>query len=269
VGSLAPGRFADVVLLADPKKVTIEEVFADGRRVAERGRYLLEVPKIDWPEWATHTIRVDGSFVAEDFEIAAPASVAKVTAAVLQPYHWQPDFMTLELPVQDGLVERGEEATKIAVIDRYHAVKKLGKMFWKNVGPKTPNCALACSVSHDHHNLWVLGSSDESMAIAVNKLVEMQGGWVLVKNNQIAATVSFEIGGLMTARPAEVLAAELRQLWSKAEEMEWHGSQGFPRLMIFATLTCTPWHWVLVVPQREFPSGFVNVTTGETHPIVW
>jgi adenine deaminase len=269
VGSLAPGRFADVVLLADPKKVAIEEVFADGRRVAERGRYLLEVPKIDWPEWATHTIRVDGFFVAEDFEIAAPASVAKVTAAVLQPYHWQPDFMTLELPVQNGLVERGEEATKIAVIDRYHAVKKLGKMFWKNVGPKTPNCALACSVSHDHHNLWVLGSSDESMAIAVNKLVEMQGGWVLVKNNQIAATVSFEIGGLMTARPAEVLAAELRQLWSKAEEMEWHGSQGFPRLMIFATLTCTPWHWVLVVPQREFPSGFVNVTTGETHPIVW
>jgi len=87
------------------------------------------------------------------------------------------------------------------------------------------------------------------MAIAVNKLVEMQGGWVLVNNNQITATVSFEIGGLMTARPAEVLAAELRQLWSKAEEMEWHGSQGFPRLMIFATLTCTPWHWVLVVPQ--------------------
>jgi adenine deaminase len=269
VGSLAPGRFADVVLLADPKKVTIEEVFADGRRVAERGRYLLEVPKIDWPEWATHTIRVDGSFVAEDFEIAAPASVAKVTAAVLQPYHWQPDFMTLELPVQNGLVQRGEEATKIAVIDRYHAVKKLGKMFWKNVGPKTPNSALACSVSHDHHNLWVLGSSDESMAIAVNKLVEMQGGWVLVNNNQIVATVSFEIGGLMTARPAEVLAAELRQLWSKAEEMEWHGSLGFPRLMIFATLTCTPWHWVLVVPQPEFPNGFVNVTTGETHPIVW
>jgi len=48
------------------------------------------------------------------------------------------------------------------------------------------------------------------------------------------------MGGLMTARPAEVLAAELRQLWSKAEEMEWHGSQGFARLMIFATLTCTP-----------------------------
>ncbi len=211
VGSLAPGRFADVVLLADPKKVAIEEVFADGR----------------------------------------------------------PDFMTLELPVQNGLVERGEEATKMAVIDRYHAVKKLGKMFWKNVGPKTPNSALACSVSHDHHNLWVLGSSDESMAIAVNKLVEMQGGWVLVNNNQITATVSFEIGGLMTARPAEVLAAELRQLWSKAEEMEWHGSQGFPRLMIFATLTCTPWHWVLVVPQPEFPNGFVNVTTGQTHPIVW
>lgn len=271
VGSLAPGRFADVVLLSDPTQVTIEEVFADGIRAAEQGRYLLEVPKIDWPEWATHTIRIAEPFAASDFEIAAPASSSngKVTAAVLQPYHWEPDFMTLELPVKKGRVERGAEATKIAIIDRYHGVKSLGKMFWKNVGPKTPNSALACSVAHDHHNLWVLGSSDEAMALAINKLAEMQGGWVLVNNGLITATVSFEIGGLMTARPAEVLAAELKELWRQADKMEWHGSQGFPRLMIFATLTCTPWHWVLVVPQPGFPNGFVNVTTGETHPIVW
>jgi adenine deaminase len=271
VGSLAPGRFADVVLLTDPGKVEIEEVFADGIRVAERGKYLLDVPKIDWPQWATHTIQIREQFVAQDFQIAAPdsASNGTATAAILQPYHWQLDFIRIQLPIQNGLVQRGDEATKIAIIDRHHENKKLGKMFWKNVGPKTPDSALACSVSHDHHNLWALGSSDEAMAIAVNKLIEMQGGWVLVSNNQIVATVGLEIGGLMTARPAEVLATELHELWSKADQMEWHGEQGFPRLMIFATLTCTPWHWVLVVPQAEFPSGLVNVTSGETHPVVW
>lgn len=142
-------------------------------------------------------------------------------------------------------------------------------MFWKNVGPKTPDSALACSVAHDHHNLWVLGSSDAAMALAINELADMQGGWVLVNNGAITARVSFEIGGLMTARPAEILAAELKELWSQGDKIEWHGTQGFPRLMIFATLTCTPWHWVLVVPQPDFPNGFVNVTTGETHPIVW
>jgi adenine deaminase len=271
VGSLAPGRFADVVLLSDPKQVVIEEVFADGTRAAEKGKYLLSVPKIDWPAWATNTIRIGEPFTGKDFEIKAPASTTndKVTAAVLQPYHWEPDFMTLELPVKDGVVERGEEATKLAIIDRYHGEKSLGKMFWKNVGPKTPNSALACSVAHDHHNLWVLGSSDAAMALAINELADMQGGWVLVNNGAIVARVSFEIGGLMTARPAEVLAAELKELWSQGDKMEWHGTQGFPRLMIFATLTCTPWHWVLVVPQPDFPNGFVNVTTGETHPIVW
>jgi len=271
VGSLAPGRFADVVLLSDPKPVVIEEVFADGIRAAEKDKYLLPVPSIEWPDWATQTIRIGQPYVAEDFSIVAPTSPSqdKVTAAVLQPYHWESDFMTLELPVKDGLVERGEEATKFAIIDRYHGEKKLGKMFWKNVGPKAPNSALACSVAHDHHNLWVLGSSDEAMALAINELAAMQGGWVLVNNGAIVAKVSFEIGGLMTARPAQVLAGELKELWSQGDKMEWHGTEGFPRRMIFATLTCTPWHWVLVVPQPDFPNGFVNVTTGETHPIVW
>jgi len=129
VGSLAPGRFADVVLLSDPKQVAIEEVFADGILAADKGKYLLSVPKIEWPKWATHTIRIAEPLAATDFEIKAPVSTAngKVTAAVLQPYHWEPDFMTLELPMKDGVVERGEEATKLAIIDRYHGEKNLGK----------------------------------------------------------------------------------------------------------------------------------------------
>jgi adenine deaminase len=271
VGSCAPGRFADVVLLSDPKRVEIEEVFADGKRVAEKGKYLLDIPKINWPDWATNTIHIGGAVSAADLEIKAPANVqhGTVSAATLQPYHWKPDFMTLELPVSNGRVERGAIATKFAIVDRYHGNKAIGKMFWQNVGPKNTNSALSCSVAHDHHNIWVLGSSDEAMALAVNTVAQMKGGWVLVNNGQVVATVRFEVAGLMTSRPAEELAAELRHLWAEGDKMEWHGAPGLPRRMIGATLTCTPWHWVLVTPNQLAPNGFVNVTTGETHPIVW
>ena len=44
---------------------------------------------------------------------------------------------------------------------------------------------------------------------------------------------------------------------------------GFPERLIFATLTCAPWRWVLVAPCEQAPEGFVNVQTGETHPVVW
>ena len=54
---------------------------------------------------------------------------------------------------------------------------KIGKMFWLGCGPRDPETALACSVAHDKHNIWVVGSSDAAMAMAVNVLVELQGGW--------------------------------------------------------------------------------------------
>jgi adenine deaminase len=89
--------------------------------------------------------------------------------------------------------------------------------------------------------------------------------------------VRHEIGGLMTARPAEVLAAEMQALYDAAAKVEWmyeptyhpRWFPGFPERLMFATLTCAPWRWVLVAPNETIPSGFVNVQTGATHAIVW
>ena len=71
---------------------------------------------------------------------------------------------------------------------------------------------------------------------------------------------------------------DLDDLYAEADKMEWFrgaksplltNAPGLPRRMVFATLTCTPWHWVLVAPTEEIPNGFVNATTGESHPVVW
>jgi adenine deaminase len=279
VGSLAPGRYADMVMLDDPATVSIAEVWADGTLVATRGRYIGPLPRIDWPDWATRTVNVGRRLTAEDFRIAAPAGRETVTAALLRPFHWADDFLTAALPVLDGAVERdsARNITKFSIVDRYSGEGRIGAMFWLGCGPRTPETAVGCTVAHDQHNIWVVGSSDAAMAAVANRIADMQGGWALATGGRIAAEVRYEVGGLMTCRPAEALDADMQALYAAAREIDWmyeptfspRWFPGFPERLQFATLTCAPWRWVLVAPSERAPTGFVNVATGESHPVVW
>lgn len=279
VGSLTPGRFADIVLLSDVASFEIAEVWADGRHAAAAGRYLLDVPRIDWPDWARRTVNIGRALKPSDFAIPAEPGRETMNAAVIRPFHWTDDFLTFELPVKDGTVQRDPDRniTKFAIVDRYSGTASVSKMFWLGCGPRDPNTALCCSMAHDKHNIWCAGSSDAAMALAVNTCAEMNGGWVLVHRGAVAATVRYEIAGLMTARPAEALAADMAALYAAGEQVEWmfeksyhpRWAPGFPERLAFATLTCSPWRWNLVAPSNHAPQGFVQVQTGETHPVVW
>jgi adenine deaminase len=278
VGSVAPGRFADIVLLEDVATLKIAEVWADGQAVSEGDKYIADVPRIEWPRSVTHTVNIQRTIQADDFAIAAAPDRATMQAALLRPFHWHDDFITMELPVKDGHVQRDPErnVTKFAIVNRFSGDAPISRMFWLGCGPRNPDTAIGCSVAHDRHNIWVAGSSDAAMAQVVNQLTAQQGGWVLVREGEIVATVRYEVGGLMTCRPAAELDAEMQHLYREGEKVDWmfeyshpRWYAGFPERLIFATLTCAPWRWVLVAPCEEVPLGFVNVQTGATHPVVW
>lgn len=279
VGSIAPGRFADLVLLDDLATLAIAQVWADGEQVSEGERYLKPVPRIDWPDWATRTVNIAREMTAADFAIPAAPGRETMTAALLRPFHWADDFIAMELPVADGEVQRdpSRNVTKFAIVDRFSGEGRTSAMFWLGTGPRTPATALACSMGHDKHNIWAVGSSDAAMAQAVNALRATQGGWALVREGELVATVRYEIAGLMTCRPPAELDAEMQRLYAEGAKIDWmfeptfspRWSPGFPERLAFATLTCAPWRWVLVAPSPLAPQGFVNVATGQTHPVVW
>ncbi|MBN9018645.1 MAG: adenine deaminase [Rhizobiales bacterium] len=277
VGLIAPGRFADIVLMDDVAKISIVEVWADGVPAAEGGRYVGALPEITWPDWARRSVNIPRTITAADFAIPHQGPVAK--AALLRPFHWAPDFITTELPVENGAVQRDTDRniTKFAIIDRHTGAARVAKMFWLGCGPKTPDTAVGCTVAHDQHNLWIVGSSDAAMALVANRMRETQGGWVLASGGTVKAEVRYEIGGLMTHRSAEALDAEMEAFYAEANAIEWlyeptfspRWWPGFPERLQFATLTCAPWAWALVAPSDAIPQGFVNVQTGATHPVVW
>ena len=282
VGSLAPGRYADVVLLSNVEKVTIDRVYADGILVSQNYKPLLPVPKIAWPAWATKTVNLGGVIGADHFVIQAPAGRSTVTAAILSPFYHEPDFMTATLAVKDGVVLRDDTQaiTKVALLDRYSGRTRVSRMFWKDVGMKTPNSAMCCSIVHDNHNAWVVGSADAAMAMAVNAMAAMDGGFVLVREGEVVARVRLEIGGLMTARPAEACAHDLLAMRAEMDKMEWLekpvyrlqaflGVEHVTEALCYGFLTCQPWYWTLIPPTDRVPEGLINIRTGETHAIVW
>jgi len=272
VGSLAPGRYADIVLLSDPDKVKITRVFANGRLASRGADYLLPVPAIKYPDWIVKTLNIKRTLTAQDFVIKAPVGRKTVNVALMEPFYFQPNFIQETLPVSsDGtvVVDTARGLTKVAVVDRYSGEARISKMFWRNTGPRTPGTALASSQSHDLHNIWVAGNDDAAMALAVNTIHDMQGGWVLVNNGKVMAKVRLEIGGLMTPRPVKEVAAELEALHNAADKLEWIGGPGLPDRLRFAFLTASPWKWQLVAPYPGNPTGFVNVSNGETHAVIW
>ncbi|WP_269526413.1 adenine deaminase C-terminal domain-containing protein [Coraliomargarita parva] len=271
VGSIAPGRFADVLLVSDLKQCAIDEVYANGALVAKDGEYLLEAPEIAWPEWATKTINIGRDIVAEDFIIRSPdPDATEVTAAIQGPFYTKAEQDVAMLPVVDGIVQRDPSRAiiKVATVDRYSEQGRLGKMFWTGLGPLDPDSAIATSQSHDLHNITVIGTSDEAMAVAVNMLAELQGGMVLVKDNKVLGYVQMEIGGLMADRPAKVVAKELETLYEAADQVEWINNTGFAKGVRYCLITCSPFTWRLIIPTEEVPSGLINLVTGETMPIV-
>ena len=279
VGSIAPGRYADVVLLDDVERFSIAHVYADGVLVGDAKTYVGPKARIDWPDWASRTVNIGRTLGAADFAIKAEPGAASMKAAVLRPFHWNEDFLVEELPVADGEVQRdtARMITKWALVDRYRGDGPVASMFWTGCGPADADTALACSVAHDSHNIWAVGSSDSAMAKAVNRLSEIQGGWALVHRGELVADMRLEIGGLMTARTAEDFDVAMQAFYRAAAKVEWMYAPsalnlwkpGFPEFLKFATLTCSPWRWVLVAPSRLAPEGFVNVQTGETHKVVW
>jgi adenine deaminase len=282
VGSITPGRYADVVLLSDPEKVTIEQVYADGMLVSEKYKPLLPVPKIEWPVWATKTVNLGGTITADHFVVEAPEGRSTVEAAILSPFYHEPQLMTAKLPVKDGVVLRDDSQaiTKVALLDRYSGKTRVSRMFWKDVGMKTSDSAMCCSIVHDNHNAWVVGSSDAAMATAVNAMAEMDGGFVLVREGVVTARVRLEIGGLMTSRPAEAFAQDLLAMRAEMDKMEWLekpvfrlqsflGVDHVTEALCYGFLTCPPWVWTFIPPTDLVPQGLINIRTGETHAIVW
>jgi adenine deaminase len=215
LGSITPGRRADMILTSDIATLPIEMVIAHGEVWAEDGRLTREISPYAYPEFARNTVKVARMVTPKDFEIAAPTGKNAVTAKVIGIVENQAPTKKLErvLPVEDGLVamDRAGDVAQVAVVERHRSSGQIVNGFVSGFG-YTVDCAVASTVAHDSHHIIVVGTNRDDMALAANRLQEVGGGLVVFSRGQELALVELPIAGLMSDERAEVVARKSEQL---------------------------------------------------------
>jgi adenine deaminase len=213
LGQIAPGRFADILLVSDLQNFRAELVIAKGIILAESGQWQIELPPTTYPEWATKSMNMKALLAAEDFRLPVDENIPSgdLLAHVIGVVEGQAPTRHLQIPVKaengEILVNLEDDLLKIALVERHQGTGGVVVGLVSGFGLKG-NCAIGTTVAHDSHHMIVVGTDEGQMALAANQLAEMNGGQVVVKDGVVIGQVALPIAGLMSNKRAEVVAEE-------------------------------------------------------------
>ena len=258
LGSIAPGRRADLLIVSNLAELAIDEVYARGRKLAAGGRLAAEIPAWKYPESARNTVKLGKALAARDFDIVAPKGANEVRARVIGVIENQAPTRALEatLPVRDGLVDmdRANDVCQIALVERHRGTGAVVNGFVSGFG-YAKDCAMASTVAHDSHHMIVVGTNKEDMATAANILGEVGGGVVIVSGGKQIALVEMPIAGLMSDERAETVAEKAAQLTEAMRQMGCSLNNAYMQHSLLA---------LVVIPElRISDAGIIDVTKFE------
>jgi adenine deaminase len=256
LGSIAPGRRADMILTSDLTTLPIEVVYGRGVKLAENGHILVDCPHLDWPAKARNTVHLGKDLTAQDFEIEAPkgANSAHVKVIGVVENQAPTEALTAELPVVDGLVEGEGDVCQIALVERHQATGGVVNAFVSGFGYKGP-MAMASTVAHDSHHMIVVGTDRENMAKAAMRLAEVGGGVTVFKDGEEIALVELPIAGLMSDDLASRVADKAQGIVAAMAECGCTLNNAYMQHSLLA---------LVVIPSLRISDlGLVDVTTFE------
>ena len=212
-GAIAPGRRADLVVCADLADFRADRVFVGGEELARDGDPVGSWSRPDMTSSAVvRPLRVD----VENLDLRVVDRGSEVRVISLVPGQIVTETLIERLPDRNGelVADPARGIAKLAVIERHRGTGNIGLGFLKGLG--SMEGALACTVAHDHHNLIVVGSDDESMQTAVRELVDIGGGVAVAKGAEVLESLPLPYAGLISDRPLAEVREQLDKLTAAA-----------------------------------------------------
>ena len=210
-GAISPGKRADFFLSKTLSEgLDADEVFVSGKLVAKGGKILEKGGTDASDEKVKGSLNIK-NLTLGSFRLPLGTGKAKVIGII-------PGGVVTELLEEDvgrdsdGLwqYEEDRDILKLAVIERHKGTGNVGVGLIKGYGLKEG--AVATTISHDSHNVIVVGKTDEDMLLAVNALEDAGGGIAIVRNGKVLSVQKLEIGGLMTKRSLDEVAKEISKM---------------------------------------------------------
>lgn len=227
-GIIAPGKRADLVLLKDYEQCAIETVICAGKRVDES---LFEQRS------SVDPVGLNSVYLSpikrEDLAIAAQDEASRPVIGV-SAGRIITEYLVCEVKQKEGFfhADTSQDIAKVCVLERHGKNGGIGRGFAKGFG--LSDGALASSVGHDSHNVCVIGQNDEDMVLAVNRLIEIGGGFVAAREGQIIAELALPIAGLMSDLPYEQVREKLIGLRQAVQSLNCHLPEPFLQLAFLA-----------------------------------
>ncbi len=261
IGSITPGRRADVILTSDLTTLPIETVIARGQIVAEDGVVQVDCPHYDWPDTARLTVNMARDLTGGDFTIQAPQGANAVTANVIGVVENQAPTRALqfELPVTEGRVQATGEVAQIALVERHRATGGVVNAFVSGFGYEG-RMAMASTVAHDSHHMIVVGTDRDEMALAANRLRDVGGGITIFRDGAELALVELPIAGLMSDQPAVDVAAAADRMMQAMRTCGCTLNNAYMQHSLLA---------LVVIPELRISDlGLVDVRSFEFTPVI-
>ncbi|UCH22017.1 MAG: adenine deaminase [Deltaproteobacteria bacterium] len=257
IGGLAPGRYADMVIIPDIHTIEALYVISNGRVIAHEGRRLVSPREHQFSHDSQNSIHLSKTFEASDFRVSAPQDSGEVAVRIIDMIT---DLVTREigmaLSVTNGEVKADldRDIIKVAAIDRTHVPGKTFIGFLKGFNLKAG--AFACSAAWDTSDIIVAGADDADMATAVNRIHDLQGGAVVCKDNTVLSEVPLPVFGIISTEPMEILARQLEEIKQTVAEL---GVRFPDPLLTIITLTGAAIPYLRICEE-----GLVNLKDGKT-----
>jgi adenine deaminase len=221
IGSITPGRFADVLLIDDIREFVVGSVVANGEMVVRDGELVAPIDAPEYPEEMYGTVRIHKQLETADFDVPAPAGAESVRARIIGvvDLSLHTNEVIDDLRVEDGVVQPdlARDILPISMIDRHAASGEIGNGFVKGFG--LTRGAFASSVNAVCEDILVVGTSKEDMALAANHIASIGGGKVVVADGQVLAEVRLPLLGLFSADPLDKMIEEFGQLGERLKEL--------------------------------------------------
>ncbi|MDL2253523.1 adenine deaminase [Ruminococcaceae bacterium OttesenSCG-928-I18] len=211
LGAVAPGYRADLVLLSDLRGVLVEEVYKDGIPASEALKNLGESPPPD--PAVLHTVSLPA---LSEHDLRLP--VAEKTDVIgMIPYQLETEHLRESVPQRQGYFTPGGDYAKLCVVERHGRSGNLALAPLKGYGIR--GGAIATTVAHDSHNILAAADNDKDLLLAIRRLGEMGGGYVLVRGGQVIGQVPLAVAGLMSTESAEAVRSQVARISKQAHEM--------------------------------------------------
>lgn len=211
IGSISPGRFADIVLINDLKIIKPVMVLKDGKIIVDENGYR-GCEKKEYPKELFNTVKLLQEFSHNDFVIKVDGKRAKCRIIDLIKDQIINKEIQEWMDIEDGrlMIDVDKDILKLSVVERYGKNGRVSNGLVHGFGLKKG--ALASSVSHDHHNIVVVGTNDLDMEVAVKEIEKMQGGFVVASEGKVLDAIALPLCGLMTTLPALVVMNLMEKL---------------------------------------------------------